>query len=710
MEVSQWSDGQQGRFADLVVQVRDVLRRRWLTMTLIAAAIFAVGVVLIFMMTPQYSSTARVRLDPSRNPLATTPQEAQQALSSEAIETEVTVLKSLDLAKRVVRKLGLDKDPEFARFLSEQLASNAMSTDQRESAVASQLLNHLSVDREKLTYVLAVKFTSRDPLKSAKIANSFAETYIEAKVGSKAGTAERQAEFFQKRLDALGREVRSADEQVAAARARAGIRGANDMSSGQTIADQQVGPLASAIAVAESDAAAARSNLAAAQAQIRAGGADAVSQVLNSPVIGDLRRQKAEILRSQGEVQARYGERHPESIRVRDQLTAIDAQIRDESQRVVASLRATAQAADARAASLRGAIGRLEAQQASSTRDAALADTLEREASAKRNAYDKMAQLSLESTQSAQNQIAQAEIVDFAQPPGGPTSPNKPLLMALALIAGLGGGAATIAVQEMLVSGLRTVDEVESQFGVRVLAAIPTVPRMANPADLLLEKPTSLFAESLRIARAAILGVRGGGQSPQVIAITSALPSEGKTTTSLAFARTLAGNGAKTLLLECDVRRAAMRPLVGHPPGAAGLVEVLHGEAKVDQAITPGDVPGLDHLLVRSPYFSSEDLFGGGGMEALIAEMRTRYEQIVLDLPPLVGLADGRFLAVLADTTALALRWDSTPASAVSSALSWLNADGAKVAGVMFTMVDSSAEAIGGLYYSKKYSAYYQER
>lgn len=136
---------------------------------------------------------------------------------------------------------------------------------------------------------------------------------------------------------------------------------------------------------------------------------------------------------------------------------------------------------------------------------------------------------------------------------------------------------------------------------------------------------------------------------------------------------------------------------------------MLHGEARVDQAIiSGGDVDMLDLVLVRSPYFSSGNLFGDGKMEEMLASLRGRYELIVLDLPPLVGLADGRFIAAMADSVAMVLRWGSTPASAASSALSSLQADGANVVGVIFTMVDTNAEAVGGIYYSKKYAGYYQ--
>lgn len=336
-----------------------------------------------------------------------------------------------------------------------------------------------------------------------------------------------------------------------------------------------------------------------------------------------------------------------------------------------------------------------------------MAQSLERDAVAKRAAYDKMSEMALTSAQASQNSISQAVIVERAQPPMQPSAPNKPLILALGLVAALVAGGGTIAVQEMLVTGMQTVEEVETALGIPVLAAVPKVAKSANPADILIERPTSLFAESLRIARASILGVRES-RPPQVIALTSALPSEGKTTTSLAFARTLALNGAKTLLLECDVRRAALRHMVGNPAISTGLVEVLHDEAPLDAAIQPSGIDNLDQLLVRSPFFSSENLFGDGKMEELLRRLRSRYESIVLDLPPLVGLADGRFLATMADAAVLAIRWNATPSSAAASALGWMRSDGANPIGAIYTMVDSSAEAIGGLYYSKKYSAYYQ--
>lgn len=706
MEISRKVEGYERQLSDLVKTIKDVIRRRYITILAIAAAVLAVSVVLTMMMTPKYEAVARVRIDPSQNPLQTREQRDETSLTPEAIETEVTIMTSLDVARAVVRDLNLLRDSEFAKGIGEGADGTQMSADEKQTAVAQALLTRLSAGREKLTYIIALRFRSRDPIKAAKIVNSFADNYLKTKGGYSSGTASRQAQFYQSRLRELGAEMRQSEGRLADFRARTGLVNDTEGRVG-TVADQQVPALTGSLAAAESDAAAARAAYQAAQGQVARGGIDAISQVRNSPVITALRNQRADILRSMGEVQARYGDKHPESIRVRDQLTSIDQQIKDEADRTVQSLRADAAAADARADSLRGSLGRVESQRADNTRNQAVAEGLERDAAAKREAYDKMSELALNSQQVAQSSMAQAVIVDRGQPPRDPASPNKPLFFAMGLIAGLIAGGGVVAVQEMLVSGLQTVEEVENLLGVPVLAAVPKVAKASNPADIVIEKPTSLFSESLRIARTSIFGSRSV-QAPHVLALTSALPSEGKTTTSLAFARMLALNGAHTLIIDCDVRRAALRQLLPDVEVKTGLVEILHGNGTVAEAIQPSGVEGLDHLLVRQPYFSSENLFGDGKMQEILNEVRGKYDTIVLDLPPLIGLADGRLLAAMADATALIIRWSATPANAASSALGWLKTDGANPIGAIFTMVDSSAEAIGGLYYSKKYSSYYQ--
>ena len=693
------------RVGDLIRSVRDVIRRRILVLVGITAVVGAIGIVLTLRIVPVYQGVTRLQIDPSRNPLARTPGEAQAQLASEAIETEVSVIRSLDLARIVVKRLNLLDDPEFGGGPTPEdqpVRSPAAKLD----AVARAVNGNLDVARDRLTYIMAIRFNSRSPEKAARIANAFAAAYLDTKVGTKIGTAERQTLWYQKRMDELARDIRAADERVAQYQAQAGIvRGASNQVG--TIVDQQVAPLSLQLASAESIAAEARSKEQSARQQVRRGTLDTISDVRQSATVQDLRRQRALLSQTLEDVRGRYGERHPDFIKVRDQAAGLDAELNREMGRVVRSLDADAGAADARAASLRASMTQLEQKQANNARASVIAASLQRDADGKHDAYEKISQMALESRQAAQNSIAQAQIIDNAEPPQTPSWPNRPLLFLLSIIAGFGVGIAVIVTQEMLVIGMRSIDEIESELGVPLIAAVPNI-RQDRPADIVIDKPTSQYAEALRNARASLLGVRGQAR-PKIIALTSALPGEGKTTTALALARVMAMNGDRTIIVDADVRRAQLRMITQTDPNGRGLVELLHGEATLDEVIEASGLDGLDQIIIHKPYFSSENLFGNDLMPKILEQLSERYDTIILDLPPLVGLADGRFLAALADAVALVIRWNKTPKHAVTSAASWLNSDGANLVGSIFTMVDTSSQSVGSYYYyAKQYSEYYQ--
>ncbi|RYD68178.1 MAG: chain-length determining protein, partial [Sphingomonadales bacterium] len=194
----------------------------------------------------------------------------------------------------------------------------------------------------------------------------------------------------------------------------------------------------------------------------------------------------------------------------------------------------------------------------------------------------------------------------------------------------------------------------------------------------------------------------------QIVALTSALPEEGKTTTALALARVLGINGTKTLLIDCDLRKASLQSLMADDVDV-GLVEVLNGSKTAEQAIVQDRVEAVDLLPVARKLFTGEDMFGSDRMKALLDSLRPHYQTIILDLPPVMGVADARSLSVLADAAVLIVRWGSTPPRAADTAVTWLRGDGANLLGAVYTLVDPNSEAVGGLFYSSKYASYYQQ-
>ncbi|KEQ54252.1 GumC family protein [Sphingobium chlorophenolicum] len=697
-----------GIISSLNTAVIGMFRRRWRTFAIVSTVAFTVAAALILMMPWKYSATARVKIDPSAN-AALGQMSGNERPDQNIFDTEVNVMRSRDIAKGVVRELRLDSNPEFVKGLDPLPARpTAHERDEFETALADRLLGNLETARDKMTYIVNVGYTAREPAAAAAIANAFATQYIAYSVGRRTGTASRETSYLDQRLATLNDQAVQADARLAQYRATAGIVSGGDTS----VTDQQIAPLASQLATAQSEAAAASAKLAAARAQVASGGLDAVSAVLNSQVIADLRSQRAQLIQRQGEVLSRYGPKHPESVKVIEQLRALDAQIKDEADRIIGGLVSEASAANARAASLRSDMGRLRSQQSTDTRASVMADTYQRQADAAHSAYNKLAEQAQGMSQVARSALTQAQVIETAVPPAKPTSPNRKLLLALAFIGAVAAGSGVVLMREILAKGLYSVADLE-RLGVPVLASIPRIDtgklrdadgRPCSAPATLINKAMSSYAESYRVLRRSLLGRDGADM--RVITIVSSLPDEGKTSSSLTLARICAMAGEKVLLIDTDLRRAGLREAAGIDVDR-GLVEILTGDLRAEDAIVQDAVAGLDILPVASTSFVAEDLFSGRKMRDLIDAQSRIYDRIIIDTPPLLGLADARTVALLADAVVLVVKWGDTPANAVKTSLSWLTSDDARLAGAIFSMVDAGEEAYGALYYSRKYSHYY---
>jgi len=693
--------------AELYLRVRSVLKRRWKLFAIVAAATFIVLAVGIMLIKPTYTAQTQVRIDPTRDPVANKDNSARTTLSDEAIDTEVSAFYSMALAKQVVNELDLTKDPELVKGAT--AGGPAGNDEEVRSAIASSLLRNLSVYREQQTYVLDVDFSDRDPVKAATISNAFATNYIKGAVGTRTSVATEQAKWYQEQLGKLSGEIAAADNASATFKAQHGLTvGTSDNGFTGTLVDQQVPPLASSLAQAESDAAAARAEYQAALSQSRKSGSGAVSGVLASPVVAQLRAQLAEVTQQRDQQQAIFGPRHPMAKQYANSAQEIEKQISAESRRIISSLGSAAAASEARAQSLRSALDQVENIRADQARASVVANTLDRDADSKRELFKQLTQEAQESLQSSQNSMSSASVVNPAIPPQKPSAPNRPLFLAFAFIVGLVAGAATIAIQEMLSGLIRSTEDVEDKLGLAMLAAVP-FEESARPGLQVRENPTSFYSESFRIARTALFGAGGWPDNSPVIAFTSSLPGEGKTTCSLAFAQSIASSGRRTILIDCDVRRASLAGATGTPAGANGLVEYLSGEAQIGDIIMHTDVESFDMIMVRMPYFNATNLFDSDRMAKLIAYARANYDQVVIDLPPIVGLADGRFLAGLADQVIFVIKWNSTPLSAAKTAVEALRAIGKEPSGVLVNAVEQNADMLVAGYYLDRYSNYYNQ-
>lgn len=308
---------------------------------------------------------------------------------------------------------------------------------------------------------------------------------------------------------------------------------------------------------------------------------------------------------------------------------------------------------------------------------------------------------------------AGARVISSATVPGAPSFPRPRLMIAVGFTGSLMLGMLLAIAAEGMDSSLRSGRQVEQALGVPHLGLIPQLAKLNGdkPHAYLLRMPRSAYAEAVRAVQVG-LQFSDPDRPPQVILVTSSLPGEGKTTLTLSLAASIARSGRKTIVVDLDMRHPSIRRELGQAISGPGLVEAVSGESALDDVIwRDGALPNLHAIPVGSATSNPTDLLASPRLSALLTELRSRYEVVILDAPPLLGLVDTRVAAGLADAVLLAVRWGETSAEAAVNGMDSLRESRPLVAGAVLTQVDvrsHTRRAYGdALQYYDKYEKYY---
>jgi capsular exopolysaccharide synthesis family protein len=340
---------------------------------------------------------------------------------------------------------------------------------------------------------------------------------------------------------------------------------------------------------------------------------------------------------------------------------------------------------------------------------------LEREAAAARAVYESFLQRSHEITGQGQLGQTSAQLVSEAEPPNAPSSPRLLLGLVLAMLIGLIAGAVAGFAAEALDDTVKSSDDVEQRLGLPALAVVPTIdpkalrllaPEDRHPAGYLVEKPLSPYAEAFRVMRTSLL-YADVQRDAKVVAVTSALPDEGKTTCALSLARVAALGGQRVAIVDCDLRRRALNHVLNIHP-RVGLIEVLSGQ-RAWRDVCGVDEPSGAHVIpLAETALTPRDMFSLPAMEDLLLDLREHYDLIILDCAPVLVAADARLVAGQADSAILVARWRKTRLREAEDAVRQLVPAGAKILGVAINGFDPHAP--GWKPYPPYYArAYYAE-
>ena len=724
-------------FLDLRALLNMVRRRFWVMAFAATATLLAV-ILITFQMTPLYTSMSKILIESQESGIVDFDAVMSGLLPDSAIvDTEVQVIRSRALAEAVIDRLDLETIPEFNPDLREpgpvaalvgqarRLMSGSASVpaaphrDAEELSrerVIQNLMASTAARRVGATYIIEISATSENARLAQEIANTYADVYLDSQLEAKFEATERASDWLNERVTVLRDEVRVAEQAVARYRAEAGLLDAE----GSTLTEQQISDLTAQLVIQRAELSEARARLRNVQSRLEQGvSPESIGEVLRSYVIRELRAQQAEVSRRRGELASRYGPRHPQILTVERELADVQTQVDQEVERIVANLESEVDVAQERVASLESSLAGMRNELAANDEALVRLRELDREAEASRALFESFLNRFRETGETEALTDADARIVANAALPTQPSSPKLLLNLSLGvLLAGIAALAAAVLL-EVFDNGLRTESDIEKKLGVSHVASVPRLKasmlrrlsgRGVVPVNHVVDRPLSGFAESFRNLRSSI-SMAGFDKPVSCVAITSALPGEGKTTTSICLGRIAAQASDRVVVIDCDLRRRQLSKTLA-PDAEVGMLDVLAGQTSLDAALCSDPMTEMTILPLTHAAFTPRDVFRTAAFRSLLETLKSRFDLVILDTAPVLAVADSRTIATLSDGVVYAAEWGRSAVGSVRLALSALDASKANLIGVVLNNVDLNRQSrygYGAYYGYQAYRNYYSE-
>ncbi|MGB3723600.1 MAG: polysaccharide biosynthesis tyrosine autokinase [Pacificimonas sp.] len=664
-------------------RIASAIRRRWMPMLTAAMAALLLVAIGYALSTPTYVARGQIGLERSVEEFVPDAEgrRGPQADSS-TVDTEVQALRAPEIVRAVINDLGARRivDPYLKK------GDPQLDADTVVSRAFSILNRDLVIRREGTSFAISVAFQGRNPALTTDVVNGVMDAYVGGQLVGKSEQKSRETELLRDRIEALRAEVLAAESDVARYRAATNLV---DIKDDSTSAQQALSMLGASLADAQAEQAAAEARAAAASQ-------GSAVQGQASPLLRELRSRQGVLQAERADLAGRYGELHPSLANVDRQLADLDQQIGRELSREQSAAQAEAQVARQRTDSIRRSISKEQSELLAGNNASVRLAELERTAEAARALYQSFLSRYRKNVAEEGTEQSNAYIIARAVTPGAPISPSPALFSAIGLLAALLAAAAVGTVFELREGGFRSRREVEKLLGFPVLSTIAdlaTVPDKPSSAsnlqdilEYLLANEGSVFNESFRSLRTAL----HIGRSEQVVrslALCSPLAGEGKTTTSMCLAWSMAMAKRKVVVIDCDHRRATLSRSMLQDMDV-GLVEVLKGEADWRSALIGGPIAGSFILPQKAPGRDDLDLMISQRLAELIAELSEEFDLVILDTPPVLPVAETRAMAAMTDAALLVVKWRKTKRETALQALEELRRGEANIAGVVMTQID----------------------
>lgn len=676
--------------------LRIALRWRYLILgTVVTCAIL--GLIVTMLMTPKYTAVTTIEISRESNKVTDFQGVEREAgiADQEFYQTQYGLLQSRSLSERIAAQLMLvdsakffelfgvsSKDPAFQLVGGRYPASGR---DKRKRVAGKLLRDHIAISPARLSRLVDVSFTSPDAEFSARVVNAWAENFIQTNLERKVQATsygrnllQRQLSEFKEKLDESQRQLvgYASAQRIINLPAQSGGDGRTTERS--IVADELV-----ALNAALSQATADRIQAEARYEQ--AGRAGASPEALRNPAINNLRQRRAEISAEYQRLMTQFEPGYPAAKAVQSQIDQLDRAITREESRVSGSLQADYRQALERERSLQAKVDQLKANYLDQRRRSIQYNIYQQEVDTNRALYDGLLQRFKEIGVAGGVGVNNISIVDPANVPQSPSSPKLLINLIVSLLGGLGLGALLAFVLEQIDEAIADPAEVERRLGLPLLGSVPKL-EDGTPKDALLDRKSDLVDAYLAVQ--TNLGFTTEHGVPRSFAVTSTRPAEGKSTTALALATTLARAHRKVILVDGDMRS----PSVHHLGGAdhnSGLSNFLSGQDNIEALTFQMSDFGFTAMSAGPIPPNAAELLTGNRLSLLINRLLETYDHVVIDSPPVMGLADAPLIASRVEGVIYAVESHGIRSSMVKTALGRLASANARVIGGVLTKFEA---------------------
>jgi capsular exopolysaccharide synthesis family protein len=712
-----------GETLDIVEYWHAIAKRRWSILAL-TALVAVLATLVVYSMRPSYRGTATLLIEQGKTKVVSIEEVYNQGLTGnrEYFQTQVEILKSDELARKVVQKLHLTTHPDYDPRQAEQTLLSRLtglfrdpvpqSEDDILKRVVVKFKKDIQIQLVRNSQLAQITFTSYDKNLAASVPNALADIYIENDLEARVAMTDKASQWLRDRLGELKAKVDASEKALQDFRDREHIVDTKGLAlSGVT---KQLEELTRSLVEARAKRAEAESAYALVQ-QVKAGrsqaGYDTIPAVLRNPLVQKMKEVEGDAERKLSDAAKRYGPEHPKMIQAKAELEAARENTRRQVDFVIQGIAKEYEAARANEAAVQGALAQSKADIQGYNRKEFQLGILDRDVQQNRNLYEMFVARLKETSVGNEVQSTIARVVDPAIVPTEAYYPKKGQIVGIASAVALVLAALLSLLLDRLNNTVNSTADVENRLGVPALGVLQKVKGFAKKKGFISElaffnDTQSTFAEAVRTVRTSVL-MSALDHQHKIVVVTSSVPEEGKTTLSFNLACAL-GQVKKVLLIDADLRRPKIGKLVGRESKQPGLADLVAGQAQVSQCVFFDERAGVHVLPAGTVPPNPLELLSSRRFEDVVMKLREAFDIVVIDSAPLQLVSDAQVLSQFASSVIYVVKADGTPYQVAQNGLKKLRRVNAPILGVVLNQLDiEKAEKYYGEYSGyKSYRGY----